>query len=159
MAWNCRCLVVDVALQWGIMRQAATSIVLILGQLASIAAAPFYVCTSADGRQKLEWGECTCNDKQSHFQALLDEPQLDSASPCERHLGQSPCHCEHQPLTDELRSISRIESDLRAALTAVLAESGAQQHHSLAGKVLAVSLPSPQGHTVLVDLHSICLRC
>lgn len=140
------------------MWQTATSIVLIFGQLAVLAAAPAYVCTSADGTQRLEWGDCDCNDGHEHG-ALAHEGWRRSVPPLHvPHVGDAPCHCEHQPLSSDLRLVSRAEPDARGFLIA------APHSSALAGPsfrpVSARMIDrAPRGHTPLIDRLSICLRC
>ena len=142
------------------MRQAATSIVLIFGQLAVLAAAPVYICTSADGTQRLEWGACEFIDEHGHVGHEQHNWQENAAPACELHLSEPPCHCEHQPLGDDLRLISRTDPETRGTMIVAHAAGDCD----LLGCQTTAHAPrvvdsAPRGHTPLSDRLSICLRC
>ena len=141
------------------MREAATSIVLILGQLATLAAAPLYVCTSADGTQRVEWGECGCNEHGLHFPSPQPDNHAYGALPGERYLAESPCNCRHSPLTNELRLLSRAVPDLRLAVKALHPDQRLPLCNSHIANLLKPDSSTPQGHTALADVLSTCLRC
>jgi hypothetical protein len=136
------------------MRQAVTSVVLILGQLALACAAPLYVCTSADGMQRLEWGACHCladNHGHGSLTAATCEFELQFAEP--------PCQCEHRPLTEGTQVVSRSEHDARGMLLIQFAGEEAGQQTPTVAAYSSPRFASPRGHTPLVDRLSICLRC
>jgi len=138
------------------MQRAATSIVLIVGQLALLCAAPLYLCTSADGSQRIEWGQCDCADSgHSHGLPRTHSPAVDFAH--EQRVGEPPCQCEHEPLTEGTQAVSRSEHDARGPLLAPFVGTWEPMTVSIAAQVSAVV--SPSGHTPLVDRLSICLRC
>lgn len=141
------------------MWQAATSIVLIVGQLAVLAAAPAYVCTSADGTQRLEWGDCGCDDGHEHG-AEAHGGWRPSMSPWNvPHVADVPCHCEHQPLSSDLRLMSRAEPDMRGQSMSALCCEGAARISFRPASAAKVIDCGPCGHTPLSDRLSICLRC
>jgi hypothetical protein len=140
------------------MWQAATSIVLIFAQLAVLVAAPAYICTAADGTQRLEWGDCDCTDDHDHA-GQAKESMRRSVPPLHApHVGDAPCHCEHQPLGSELRLLSRAEPDTRGWLLAVphCCEKAVLSYRSVSARTID---GAPRGHTPLSDRLSICLRC
>src|SRR6187455_2087697 len=143
------------------MWQAATSIVLIFGQLAVLAAAAAYVCTSADGTQRLEWGDCGCNDGHEHGgEAQESRNWRWSVPPMHMpHVGDAPCHCEHQPLSSDLRLLSRAEPDTRGL--SILALHGYEAAGISLRPVSSARMMDGalRGHTPLADRLSVCLRC
>ena len=140
------------------MWQAATSILLIFGQLAMLAAAPAYVCTSADGTQRLEWGDCDCNDGHQHAAEAHESWRRSMLPSYALHVGDAPCHCEHQPLSTDLRLLSRAEPDTRGILMAAphCCEGAAISFRPVSAKMIDCA---PRGHTPLADRLSVCLRC
>ena len=136
------------------MWQAVTSIVLILGQLALACAVPLYVCTSADGTQRLEWGECECLEADHGHELLTAE-----ACGHELDLAEPPCQCEHRPLSEGTQVVSRCEHDTRANLLVLFAEVGTGELNPVATYLSSSCSTSPRGHTALADRFSVCLRC
>jgi hypothetical protein len=141
------------------MVKAATSIVLIFGQLAVLAAAPVYICTSADGTQRLEWGACECHEEHGHVSIGRHEWQENAAPACDLHLSEPPCHCEHQPLSDDLRLISRANPGTRGTVIVAHAGDCDLLGCQTTAHALRVVDSAPRGHTPLLDRLSICLRC
>lgn len=136
------------------MWQAVTSVVLIFGQFALACAAPMYVCTSADGTQRFEWGECRCHTANHGHESL-------ATATCNRELelADPPCQCEHRPLTDGTQVVSRSERDARGMLLILFAEEDTGLCTPAAAVHSSSRLSSPRGHTPLIDRLSICLRC
>ena len=136
------------------MWQTVTSIVLILGQLALACAAPLYVCTAADGTQRVEWGECHClADTHGHSSLTT------AACEYELQLAEPPCQCEHRPLSEGMQVVSRSEHDTRGMLLILLAEENAGLQTGAAAVHSSPRFSGPRGHTPLADRLSVCLRC
>ena len=140
------------------MRRIATSIVLIVGQLAMLCAAPMYICTSADGSQRIEWGDCHCAESHSDDITQTHSPAIDGCTP-EHRLAEPPCHCEHQPLTEGTQLVSRSEHVARGILLISFADARIWQASAAHAAPAIVEIAAPLGHTPLVDRLSICLRC
>jgi len=141
-----------------IMQRIATSIVLIVGQVAMLCAAPMYVCTSADGSQRIEWGDCHCAESHSDGIAQTHSPAVDGCAP-EHRLAEPPCHCEHQALTEETQLVSRSEHVARGILLISFADARIWQCSAAHAAPAILETAAPLGHTPLGDRLSICLRC
>jgi len=140
------------------MQRIATSIVLIVGQLAMLVAAPMYVCTSADGSQRIEWGDCDCAG--SHHGSLSPmNPFADQPLAHEHRLAEPPCHCEHQPLSEGTQLVSRSGHEARGFLFISFADARIVQPGAEYVLPAPLTATAPLGHTPLIDRLSICLRC
>jgi hypothetical protein len=140
------------------MQRIATSIVLIVGQMAMLLASPIYVCTSADGSQRIEFGECDCGESH-HGSVRQVNPFADQPLAHEHRLAESPCHCEHQPLSEGTQLVSRSELESRGFLVISFADARIVQPGADYVSPAPSTSAAPLGHTPLIDRLSICLRC
>jgi hypothetical protein len=144
----------------GSVQRISISIVLIAGQLAVLCAAPAYICTSPDGTQHVEWGECDGHGiagvAQSGFggQPTPELPRTVGG----RQISQPPCHCEHQPLFDGVQLLSRFEREVPGPVSiALIGTSVWRPEFAAPGSSRRVVVE--RGHAPLADRLPICLRC
>jgi len=151
--------------------KAVTSLVLIAAQLASLLAAPLFVCTASGGRRTLDFGRlaCACHDEAAH---VLEEAPSEDPCPADRDHGpptgdaaaasdHGDCDCHHQPLVEPghpgaavIRWPAPVAPGLGALPPRLACGPGSCTAATAARWNAFCPLDGPLG-----DWKSICLRC
>jgi hypothetical protein len=136
-----------------------TSALLIVGQLATVCAAPLAVCIDREGHECVDFGAAACACHKAHEETCCHEhDSVPVESGVTNESGNQPCDCNHRPLTDDSTVARRM--DWAAFGTPLAAGSSLAIESFTLGSPASCMHPSGASwHPPLLDLGTVCLRC